>query len=83
MVKEAAEPALGKKEQALLDARTPKTGTTLGELMARRQVTSTDVGPKIRYYHGVTAKSLCSWKIRDDPRRRRACIFEKLARVTA
>jgi hypothetical protein len=30
-------PALGKKEQALLDARTPGTGTTLGELMARRQ----------------------------------------------
>jgi hypothetical protein len=28
---------LGKKEQALLDAQIPDTGTTLGELMAKRQ----------------------------------------------
>jgi hypothetical protein len=39
---EEAKPAkgqvLGKKAQALLDAREPDTGTTLGELMARRQV---------------------------------------------
>jgi hypothetical protein len=31
------EPKLGKKEAALLAAREPDTGTTLGELMARRQ----------------------------------------------
>jgi hypothetical protein len=30
-------PKLGKKEQALADALEPDTGTTLGELMARRQ----------------------------------------------
>lgn len=31
---------LGKKDQALLDAGAPDTGSTLGELMARRQQTS-------------------------------------------
>lgn len=31
------EPPLGKKEQALRDAHAPDTGSTLGELMARRQ----------------------------------------------
>ncbi|UGX98250.1 hypothetical protein G6321_00025235 [Bradyrhizobium barranii subsp. barranii] len=30
-------PKLGKKEQAELDARSPDAGSTLGELMARRQ----------------------------------------------
>ncbi|MGK7056920.1 hypothetical protein AB4853_10600 [Bradyrhizobium sp. 1050_B9_N1_2] len=30
-------PKVGKKEQAELDARTPDAGSTLGELMARRQ----------------------------------------------
>lgn len=35
--KAAKTPALGKKEQALQDAREPDTGTTLGELMVRRQ----------------------------------------------
>ncbi len=30
-------PKLGKKEQALVDARTPDTGSTLGELIAQRQ----------------------------------------------
>jgi hypothetical protein len=30
-------PKLGKKEQALIDAREPDPGTSLGELMARRQ----------------------------------------------
>ncbi|TIW43744.1 MAG: hypothetical protein E5V72_17010 [Mesorhizobium sp.] len=33
-------PKLGKKEQALVDARQPDTGSTLGDLMARRQGTS-------------------------------------------
>ena len=31
------EPKLGKKEQALADARAPDTGTPLGDLMAQRQ----------------------------------------------
>lgn len=33
----AKEPKLGKKEQMLVAAREPDTGTTLGDLMARRQ----------------------------------------------
>jgi hypothetical protein len=33
----ALAPKLGKKQQALIDARAPDPGTSLGELMARRQ----------------------------------------------
>jgi hypothetical protein len=36
---EPKEPKLGKKEQALAAAQQPDTGTSLGELMARRQAT--------------------------------------------
>ncbi|HEY0182340.1 MAG TPA: hypothetical protein VGC09_05975 [Rhodopila sp.] len=32
------EPKLGKKQQALQDARSPDTGTALGDLIARRQL---------------------------------------------
>jgi hypothetical protein len=36
LVDESSAPKLGKKEQALIDAQAPDTGTTLGELMAKR-----------------------------------------------
>jgi hypothetical protein len=35
--KPAKAPKVGKKEQAELDARSPDSGTTLGDLMAKRQ----------------------------------------------
>jgi len=42
--KPAKEPKLGKKEQALLRAKAPDTGTTLGDLMAQRQMS---IEPKL------------------------------------
>ena len=42
---EPTAPKLGKKEQALADANSPDTGTTLGELMARRQGVSVGERP--------------------------------------